>query len=147
MAIDFEVIQKVIRMVEESDITGLAVEEGGVRIEVRREKGGVVVQQSSAPSGPAHSGAPTAGEVLPPNVVPVISPMVGTFYRSSSPDAKAFVDVGDHVEKGKAVCIIEAMKLFNQIEAEVSGKVIKFLVENGKPVEYGQKLMLIEKEG
>lgn len=147
---DFEVIQKVIRLVEESDITGLAVEEGGVRIEVRREKGGgVVAEQSPVSKGSSQDPHPASsiGETLPQNVVPVTSPMVGTFYRASSPDAKAFVEVGDSIQSGKVVCIIEAMKLFNQIEAEVSGKIIRFLVESGQPVEYGQKLMLIEKEG
>ncbi|MGB9612932.1 MAG: acetyl-CoA carboxylase biotin carboxyl carrier protein, partial [Candidatus Margulisiibacteriota bacterium] len=74
----------------------------------------------------------------------ITSPMVGTFYRAPSPDASPFVEVGDEVEPGKVVCIIEAMKLFNEIEAEVKGKVVKILVENGKPVEYGQKLFLIK---
>ena len=71
--------------------------------------------------------------------------MVGTFYKAPSPDAPPFVKAGDNIEVGKVVCIIEAMKLFNEIEAEVRGKVVKILVENGKPVEYGQKLMLIKK--
>ncbi len=71
--------------------------------------------------------------------------MVGTFYRASSPDSAPYAEVGSDVLKGKPVCIIEAMKLFNEIESEISGKVVKILVENGKPVEYGQKLMLIKK--
>jgi acetyl-CoA carboxylase biotin carboxyl carrier protein len=149
--VDFDVIEKLIKMVEESDITGLAVEEGGTKIEVRREKGGVVVaEQQSVTTAPAdrpqHSGS-SASEALPSNMVPITSPMVGTFYRAASPDAKAFVEVGDSVGSGKVVCIIEAMKLFNQIESEVSGKISKILVENGQPVEYGQHLMLVEKEG
>jgi acetyl-CoA carboxylase biotin carboxyl carrier protein len=72
--------------------------------------------------------------------------MVGTFYRSPSPESPPFINVGDQVDMGKVVCIIEAMKLFNEIEAEVRGKVVKILAENGKPVEYGQKLMLIKKD-
>ena len=78
-------------------------------------------------------------------VTAIVSPMVGTFYRSPSPEATSFVEAGDHVEPGKVVCIIEAMKLFNEIESEVSGTVLKILVENGHPVEYGQKLILIKK--
>lgn len=156
--VDFDVIEKLIKMVEESDITGLAVEEGGTKIEVRREKGRVVVSENDADPAVAGTVTPASmstlvssgsakSESLPPNVVPITSPMVGTFYRSSSPDAKPFVEVGDSVGSGKVVCIIEAMKLFNQIEAEVGGKVIKIFVENGQPVEYGQHLMLVEKEG
>jgi len=72
--------------------------------------------------------------------------MVGTFYRAPSPDSAPYVEIGDRVEPGKTVCIIEAMKLFNEIESEVKGEVVKMLVENGQPVEYGQKLFLIRKE-
>ena len=78
-------------------------------------------------------------------VTAITSPMVGTFYRSPSPEAPFFVEVGDEIEPGKVVCIIEAMKLFNEIESEIRGKIIKILAENGKPVEYGQKLFLIKK--
>jgi len=157
--VDFDVIQKLIKIVEESDITGLCVEEGGMRVEVRREKGEVVASQTSpsaslsAPSGnsvteyASSSSSASDNGKLPQNIVPVVSPMVGTFYRSPSPDSKAFVEIGDRIESGKPVCIIEAMKLFNQIEAETSGKIAQILVENGQPVEYGQKLMLIDKEG
>src|SRR3989339_660611 len=79
-------------------------------------------------------------------LIAITSPMVGTFYRSPSPGSPSFVKVGDSVDPAKVVCIIEAMKLFNEIEAEVSGKIEKILVEDGQPVEYGQKLMLIKKE-
>ncbi len=78
------------------------------------------------------------------NTVAVKSPMIGTFYRSSSPDSPVFVNVGDVIQKGKVVCIIEAMKLFNEIESEVSGRVVKVLVENASPVEYDQELFLVE---
>jgi acetyl-CoA carboxylase biotin carboxyl carrier protein len=78
------------------------------------------------------------------NLITIKSPMIGTFYRSSSPDKPAFVNVGDEVKVGKAVCIIEAMKLFNEIESEVSGKIVKVLVDNASPVEYDQPLFLVE---
>jgi acetyl-CoA carboxylase biotin carboxyl carrier protein len=92
------------------------------------------------------SNAPAAVEVLAKsdNLLTIKSPMVGTFYRSSSPESPLFVNVGDEVKAGKVVCIIEAMKLFNEIESEVSGKIVKVLVENASPVEYDQPLFLVE---
>ena len=95
-----------------------------------------------APSAPA---APAAEAAAPSaSYTPLKSPMIGTFYRSSGPDSPAFVQVGDAVEKGQVICIIEAMKLFNEIEAEQSGRIVKVLVENATPVEYDQPLFLIE---
>jgi acetyl-CoA carboxylase biotin carboxyl carrier protein len=94
-------------------------------------------QPAAAPAAPA-TASPAA------NYTPLKSPMIGTFYRSSGPDAPAFVQVGDMVEKGQVICIIEAMKLFNEIEAEQSGRVVKVLVENATPVEYDQPLFLVE---
>jgi acetyl-CoA carboxylase biotin carboxyl carrier protein len=92
----------------------------------------------SAPAAPAAEAAPSASHTA------LKSPMIGTFYRSSGPDAPVFVQVGDMVEKGQVICIIEAMKLFNEIEAEQSGRIVKVLVENATPVEYDQPLFLIE---
>ena len=94
---------------------------------------------AATPTAPAPAAAPAAS-----NLVPLKSPMIGTFYRSSGPDSPVFVQVGDTVEKGQVICIIEAMKLFNEIEAEQSGRVMKALVENASPVEYDQPLFLIE---
>lgn len=93
---------------------------------------------AAAPAAPAVEAAPTA------SYASLKSPMIGTFYRSSGPDAPVFVQVGDMVEKGQVICIIEAMKLFNEIEAEQAGRVVKVLVENATPVEYDQPLFLIE---
>lgn len=144
--VDWDLVKKLIQTVKEEDISGLAVEEGGVKYEVQRHGGQIVsshvpVQQAPVASQPAAQPAESEEEGL----IPITSPMVGTFYRSPSPEAPSFVEVGDDVASGKVVCIIEAMKLFNEIEAEVKGKVAKILVENGQPVEYGQKLMLIKK--
>jgi acetyl-CoA carboxylase biotin carboxyl carrier protein len=147
--VDWELIKKLIKVIKEEDISGLAVEEKGIKYEVKRERGGVTV---TSPVG-AHMPVPTAAhhtmapaESEDDGLVAINSPMVGTFYRSPSPESPPFVSIGDSVEPGKVVCIIEAMKLFNEIEAEIPGKVIKILVENGQPVEYGQKLMLIKKD-
>lgn len=148
---DLELIKKIIKIAEESDISGLSVEQGDFKVDVRREKGQVVqiphnqavLHTSPVPTAQAHGHAVPAPEEE--GLVPIVSPMVGTFYRSPSPDSPPFVDVGDEINTGKVVCIIEAMKLFNEIEAEVKGTVAKILVENGQPVEYGQKLFLIRK--
>ena len=94
---------------------------------------------AAAPNAPASAPAPKTD-----NLITIKSPMVGTFYRSSNPDTPAFVNVGDEVKTGKVVCIIEAMKLFNEIESEVSGRIVKVLVENATPVEYDQPLFLVE---
>ncbi|MFA6169223.1 MAG: acetyl-CoA carboxylase biotin carboxyl carrier protein [Candidatus Margulisiibacteriota bacterium] len=148
--IDWDVLKKLIQLVKDEDISGLSVEEKGVKYDVRREGGRVIaspapiahaIPQAPAQIAPIH--APTATEEE--GLIAITSPMVGTFYRTPSPESPAFVEVGDSVQPGKVVCIIEAMKLFNEIEAEVSGKIVKVLVESGKPVEYGQKLFLIKK--
>lgn len=150
--VDFDLIKKLIKILEEADITGLAVEEGGMKIEIRKDKGGnpVIISNGSEPyssSGVAQA-VPTlkAEETEEAGFSPIVSPMVGTFYRSPSPDSPPYVEVGDEVASGKVVCIVEAMKLFNEIESEVKGNVVKILVENGQPVEYGQKLFLIKKD-
>lgn len=140
--VDWDLVKKLIQTVKEEDITGLAIEEKGVKYEVRREKGQIVSSSMSLPAAPPASPSPASEEE---GVIAITSPMVGTFYRSPSPEAPPFVELGDEVESGKVVCIIEAMKLFNEIEAEVKGKIIKILAENGKSVEYGQKLFLIKK--
>ena len=151
---DIRKIKKLIELVEESDISEIEIKEGEESVRINR--GGNVVaapmQIPMAPApafahapaaAPAVAEAPAAsGDEIPANAF--TSPMVGTFYRSPSPDAKAFVEVGDSVSAGSTLCIIEAMKILNQIEAETSGTVKAILVENGQPVEYGQPLFVIE---
>ena len=145
---DFEQIKKIIKIAEESDVSGLTVEKDGFKVEVKRDKG----QYHAVHVAPQHQVAHKADVPVAKKpdedegLLAITSPMVGTFYRSPSPDSASYVDIGSAVEKGKVVCIIEAMKLFNEIESEVSGKVVKILVENGKSVEFGQKLMLIKKQ-
>jgi biotin carboxyl carrier protein len=141
--VDFNLIKKLINMVKDEGISGLTVEEGGVKIEVKREHGGVVkeVREVKEIKGEGKKEEIKEEE----GVVAITSPMVGTFYRSPSPDSPPFVQAGDTIKTGQVVCIVEAMKLFNEIESEVGGKIVKILAENGKPVEYGQKLMLVKK--
>jgi acetyl-CoA carboxylase biotin carboxyl carrier protein len=110
-----------------------------------------VIASSAAPAAPAApvaaspaAPAAPAAEAKADNLITIKSPMVGTFYRMPNPDSPVFVNVGDEVKPGKVVCIIEAMKLFNEIESEVSGRIVKILVENASPVEYDQPLFLVE---
>ncbi|MDR7419292.1 MAG: acetyl-CoA carboxylase biotin carboxyl carrier protein [Armatimonadota bacterium] len=151
--IDAEQIREIIRIAEEADLTELEVEVPSLKVRVRR----------GAPAHPAASGHMAAGtastsvrdatapvaaqETSEPglnHLEPIVAPMVGTFYRSPSPDAPPFVNEGDFVDEGQVVCIIEAMKLFNEIQAERRGRVARILVENASPVEYGQPLLLLD---
>jgi acetyl-CoA carboxylase biotin carboxyl carrier protein len=141
------------------ELSEIEVEEGGVRIYVRRGGGdGVAVQYAThAPAPTAHPvhtpAAPAAAPSAPSgpstdtsdgNVAYVTSPFVGTFYRSPSPDSAPFVDVGTRIKKGQVLCIVEAMKLMNEIESEIEGSIVQLLVENGQAVEYGEPLFKIK---
>jgi acetyl-CoA carboxylase biotin carboxyl carrier protein len=144
---DLRKLKKLIDLVEESGISELELTEGEEKVRISRAmapSAAPVTQYVAAPaSAPVAAAAPAAApaEALDGKVVK--SPMVGTFYRASSPDAKAFVDVGSSVNTGDTLCIIEAMKLLNEIESEFSGTIKKIFVENGQPVEYGEPLFLI----
>ncbi|MDR7416759.1 MAG: acetyl-CoA carboxylase biotin carboxyl carrier protein [Armatimonadota bacterium] len=140
-ALNVEEIRELVRIVSEADIAELEVETGTLRVAIRKGRGN---SGFPAPSVPAQPPAETAPEPSPPKWIPITAPMVGTFYRAPAPDAPPFVNEGDRVTAGQTVCLIEAMKMFNEIPAEMSGRVVRILVENGTPVEYGQPLMLIE---
>ena len=147
---DLRKLKKLIDLVQESGIAELEITEGEEKVKI--VKGGAAsaaapalamapaAEQRAAPA----AAAPTAEtEPAAPEGHVVKAPMVGTFYRSPSPDAKAFVEVGQAVKEGDTICIIEAMKLMNEIEADASGSVKAILVENGQPVEYGQPLFIL----
>ena len=142
---DLKELKALLRLMEGNDVEELEVEEGGRRIRIRRRSAQALIPQAAMLPVPQATlqaaGAPaqdTAG------LIPVESPMVGTFYRAPAPGAEPYVKEGDIVQKGTTVCIIEAMKLMNEIEAEVKGRVARILVENGQPVEFGQTLFLLE---
>jgi acetyl-CoA carboxylase biotin carboxyl carrier protein len=152
--VDLRKLKKLIDLVQESGIAELEITEGEEKVRIAR--GGAVSVTPLAGSAPAiaavpagapgpaalATSAPAAAEAAPEGHV-VKSPMVGTFYRAPSPDAKPFVDVGSTVKAGETVCVLEAMKLMNEIEADASGTIKAILVENGQPVEYGQALFII----
>jgi acetyl-CoA carboxylase biotin carboxyl carrier protein len=146
MKVDLEQLRELIRLLDEANLTEIEVEHDDDRIRVRRDPAAIVaaVPQSVAPLA-AGSTAPSAEAANPEeNGTYVTSPFVGTFYRAPSPDGDPFVDVGDEIVVGQVLCIVEAMKLMNEIEAETAGTIVEVLVENGKPVEYGDRLFRIE---
>jgi acetyl-CoA carboxylase biotin carboxyl carrier protein len=160
---DFKQIQELIKLINKSNIGEVTVEEKGFRITIKQKEEPVQqiitaapvqsqpVAQTYAPTSAgaqpvASSGKPKTVEPAPAadNYLTIKSPMIGTFYRSASPEKPPFASVGDEIESGTVVCIIEAMKLFNEIESEVKGKIVKVLVEDASPVEYDQPLFLVE---
>jgi len=141
-------IKRLIRLVLETGIGELEVSGGGrtVRISARPE-GAALSAQTAGPAERASAAAETpAPPAAPDTTVAITSPMVGTFYRAPAPDADPYVEVGDRVEMGQTVCIVEAMKLMNEIEADTRGRIVQILVENAQPVEFGQKLFLVQPE-
>ena len=146
---DLRKLKKLIDLVQESGIAELEITEGEEKVKI--VKGGVVtvaaaqpVAIAAAPAAAATAAAPAAEPEPGQEGHVVKAPMVGTFYRSPSPDAKVFVEVGQAVKEGDTICIIEAMKMMNQIESERAGKVVAVLAKNGEPVEFGQPLFAIE---
>lgn len=153
-----EEIQDLIKFVSKSGVTCVEIEQKDFKVTIKTEKKEAKPQYMAAlptaapapvQAAPALAPAPVAKEPTPAKEVEskyitINSPMIGTFYRSSGPDKGPFINVGDEVAPGKIICIVEAMKLFNEIEAEISGKIIKILVDDASPVEYDQPLLLID---
>lgn len=160
---DFKQIQELIKWVNDSNIGEVTIEQKEFKLTIK-QKEEQITQMIAAPAQmPFYSQQPTAPQQIPQatsqitdsekpkqeaapsaNTITIKSPMIGTFYRRSSPDKPNFVEAGDEVSQGKVVCIIEAMKLFNEIESEVKGKIVKIFVEDASPVEYDQPLFLVE---
>jgi len=146
---DLRKLKKLIDLVQESGISELEVTEGEERVKIVNNGGSGVASAAPNPApapaaGPAFAPAPAVAEVEALQGHVVKSPMVGTFYRSPSPGTKHFVEVGDVVKSGDIICIIEAMKLLNEIECDKDGVIKAILVENGQPVEYGEPLVVID---
>jgi acetyl-CoA carboxylase biotin carboxyl carrier protein len=154
---DIKQIQELVKLINKTNIGEITIEEEGVKITVKQKKDPVqnIIAGSAAPSyAPPAAAAPAPATAAPiaakpaepkaDNLVTIKSPMIGTFYRQAGPGKPIFASVGDEVTPGKVVCIIEAMKLFNEIESEVKGKIVKVLVEDASPVEYDQPLFLVD---
>jgi acetyl-CoA carboxylase biotin carboxyl carrier protein len=159
---DFKQIQELIKMINKSNIGEVTIEEKGFKVIIRQKEEpaqnyitgapqmpvSYTQQPQYAPTGqtgaPAATGDKPKADTTTDNYITIKSPMIGTFYRSASPGKPQFVQIGDEVTPGKVVCIIEAMKLFNEIESEIKGRIVKVLVEDASPVEYDQPLFLVE---
>jgi acetyl-CoA carboxylase biotin carboxyl carrier protein len=158
---EFKQIQELLKAVNKSNISEVSIKDGEFEITIKQAhtetqyvtmqpamQQALPAQQMYAPQQPAQqqASAATAPAAAPEasNTVIIKSPMIGTFYRSSSPDKPAFVNVGDEIKPGQVICIVEAMKLFNEIESEISGRIVKVLIDDATPVEYDQPLFLVE---
>ncbi len=159
---DFKQIQELIKMINKSNIGELTIEQKDFRVTIKQKEEKITqVMSSPVNTGPVYTTAPQAAtqhstgpvsektpvsvsETPAGNLLTIKSPMIGTFYRKSAPDKPNLVEVGSEVTTGKVVCIIEAMKLFNEIESEIKGRIVKVLVEDASPVEYDQPLFLVE---
>jgi acetyl-CoA carboxylase biotin carboxyl carrier protein len=153
---DIKQIQDLIRFVAKSGVNEVSIEQQEFKITIKTNQAPTYVNASIPVAQPVYEQAPVAAAPAPsaePAAAPVAdtskyitikSPMIGTFYRSASPEKPLFVNVGDEIKEGQVLCIIEAMKLFNEIESEISGRIVKILVENASPVEYDQPLFLVE---
>ncbi|MFD0711051.1 acetyl-CoA carboxylase biotin carboxyl carrier protein [Paenibacillus sp. GCM10027626] len=156
-------IKELIKLVDQTSVHELEIENEGERLLIRKPGKTEVVNMHTAPVVPTYTpaapqqapqAAPTAAEAAPApqpaaksdNLHQIVSPMVGTFYQASSPDAAPYVNVGDRVNEKTVVCILEAMKLMNELEAEVRGEIVEILVDNGQLVEFGQPLFLVKPE-
>ena len=150
--LDLKALARLLRLLERRNISEFELEDDKMRVRIVRGGAGRLVVAEPPPL-PGVAGAAAAAPIPPPapaaaedaSIVFVTSPFVGTFYRSPSPDAPPFVDVGSTIREGQALCIVEAMKLMNEIEADCSGTLVEILVENGKSVEFGQKLYKVRK--
>lgn len=145
--IDKKYIQELADLLTENNLTEISVKEGAQEVVIKKEKEVVAGVSSAAitASIPASSGADAfVCTPIEKKGKPITSPMVGTFYKAPAPDAKPFVELGATIKEGQVVCIIEAMKLMNEIEADAAGKVVEICVEDGQPVEFGQVLMYVE---
>jgi acetyl-CoA carboxylase biotin carboxyl carrier protein len=139
--IDLEEIRALIRLATEAEIAELSVDAPHVKVRIRTNSA-PRPEIGTPPPKAAAAGAPVTPAAA--GYITITAPMVGTFYRSPKPDMPPFVTEGDHVEAGQTVCILEAMKMFNEIQSEISGRIARILVENGVPVEYGQVLFLVD---
>ena len=153
--IDIELLQALVRLMDESSLDSLDIERGATRIRLSKSpSGGVIVPESAraAPSAPApepQPASPPDQDAAPPeaaaaNPVDVTSPMVGTFYRAPSPEAAPYVQVGSTAAAGDVLCVIEAMKLMNELECEVAGRIVEICADNAEPVDYGQVLFRVD---
>lgn len=150
MKFETDYIEKLAKVLAETGLTEISLEDGEQAITLRKDvivtstPQAVVAAPAAVPAAPVSAAPATEASAPAKKGTPITSPMVGTFYKSPSPDADPFVSVGSTVKPGDVVCIVEAMKMMNEIESEISGKIVEVCVEDGQPVEFGQVLMYVE---
>jgi len=142
--VNIKEIKEMLKVMNENGLVELEVEKDGTKLRLKKESRGEVVTHIERPAAQVKEEIPRVLREIPKNLVEIKSPMVGTFYRAPAPNAPPFVEVGGEVVKEQVVCIIEAMKLMNEIKSEVKGRIAEILLENGEPIEFGQVLFLIE---
>ena len=152
---DFDQLKQILDLVREHELSEFEVEQDGLRLKIRKDSSGAFVQVPvqhvhapaahalAAPPAPAGASAPAGNAEVDVELAVVKSPIVGTFYRSAEPGTAAFAEVGSTIKKGQVLCIIEAMKLINEIDSEYEGEIVNVYVENGQPVQYGERLFAI----
>lgn len=148
---DIRKVKKLIELIEESDVAEIEIHEGEESVRISRHGSTAPIMAYAAPQAPVTPATPAASHPEPAKEAAapitghqILSPMVGTFYRAPTPTSRNFVEVGQHVSAGETLCIIEAMKILNQIESDKSGVITQILVDNGQPVEYNEPLFIVE---
>jgi len=139
---DLREIRELVKLIDQTGISELSIESNGIKVAIKKNPGGPG-RAEEQPVPAAFTAPAERKEEDAQKYIPVVSPMVGTFYRAPAPDVPPYVQPGDVVQKGQTLCLIEAMKMMNEIKAEVTGEVVEILVENGEPVEYGQPLFYL----
>jgi acetyl-CoA carboxylase biotin carboxyl carrier protein len=149
--VNIKEIKEMINLMNENGLIELEIEKEGMRIRLKKTgapgeafSGPIVVEKERISSGPSQPEVPLQVEKIPSKTVEIRAPMVGTFYRAPSPESPPYVETGQVIEPGQVICIIEAMKLMNEIKSEIKGKILEILVDNTEPVEFGQPMFLIE---
>lgn len=145
-AFNLEILKEVIQVMKEEDVNEVCIEQNGLKIEVKRApslsnmatQGMAMLEDREEAAGPSETEGTSDGQVFIP------APMVGTFYRTPSPEAKPYVNVGDEIEVGQVICIIDAMKLMNEITSDLDGEIVEILIEDGQPVEYDQPMFCVK---
>jgi oxaloacetate decarboxylase alpha subunit len=146
IVVNLKEIKEMIRLMDENNLVEFEIEKNGLKLRLKKESKGEITThvERIVPAAAPKEEIPMVAREAPRNVVEVKAPMVGTFYRAPAPDAPPFVEVGSVIEEGEVLCIIEAMKLMNEIKSEIKGKIVEIPVENGEPIEFGQVLFVVE---
>jgi len=143
--LDLEILKEIIQIMKDEDLSEVSIEQNDIKVHVKRApaQSSIVTQGAAVLTAHEQTGRPSEAENIAAELVIIPAPMVGTFYRAPSPEAEPYVNVGDEIKAGQVICIIDAMKLMNEITADVDGEIVEILVEDGQPVEYDQPIFRV----